>query len=1081
MKLIKTINNKNNEKTIDEIEKFLGRDSLLSIISNDFSIFAFKELKNTLKEIKECKFIITKISNSTSNNAPKEYYIKTNLLSESESEIKLKNELKQYASSKECAEWVKNKVKIKRLKNNLIIHKLISIQNDSNSVLIHGTVDFNTNGLGITNSKRLDINTCVYEDNQREKYLDYFNNIWSDDTLLEDVKDKFLEEIELRYKENTPNFIYFKALYNIFKDYINNVDEELLLKSKTGIKETLIWKKLYKFQEDGVIGAIEKLEKYNGCILADSVGLGKTFSALAIIKYYELRNLRVLVLVPKKLNDNWKIYKNNDIRNILLNDKFKYDILNHTDLNRETGISGDIDLKTLNWSNYDLVVIDESHNFRNNNPSKGKVTRYQKLMNDIIKSGVSTKVLMLSATPVNNKMKDIKNQIDFISLQDDSHLIKIGIKSIEGTINNAQRKYNEWMKLDELQKNSKTFLEMVNLDYFKLLDALTIARSRKHIESYYDFSKIGKFPQRLDSKNIYVEKLDSFGLFPSINEINEDIMRLKLAIYSPLSYIFPKFEEEYAIKYDIKVKDGRSSFKQKDREKNVINLIRILLLKRMESSILSFQLTLHKLISKINEELIKIKNNKESIFNNSIDDDFDDDEINEENMIGKNVKVNLKHLDLIKWKSALEKDKTIIEKIYNNALNVTPENDGKLIELKKLIIHKINNPINKGNRKIIIFSAFKDTVEYLYKNISPLLLKEGIYSANISGSGNNGTTLPEDYAKKHNIKLKDFNTILTLFSPISKSASTVFDDVDEFIDVIFATDCISEGQNLQDCDYLINYDIHWNPVKIIQRFGRIDRIGSQNDKIQLVNFWPMKNLDEYINLEQRVKGKMMLSSASSTGDENILNNNDYEAQYRKQQVKQVRDGVVDIENFTGGISMSDLTFSDFKIELLEYVKENRDSLERSPNGLHTVINIKDLNDDNMEEGVIFLLKRNNDIDKLLDNNLFEPHYLVYITNDGEIKLNYINGKKILDYLKKTCFNKKTIWREQVDKFNKNTKDGIDMNLYSSLLNKVVEDISNKREEQDINSIFSRGKTTIKQSNKTVTSDFELICFFVLLE
>ena len=857
MKSLKIISNKNNEKVIDEMNLFLEDESLLTIISNNFSIFAFNELKNRLNQIKNCKFIINKITESKDKES-KEYFIKESFLLENKSEIKLKNELKQYAVSRDCANWVKEKVEIKKLKQNRVIQKFISIQNNeqNNSVLINGTVDFDTNGIGITPSNRLDINTCFYEKEYQDKHLEYFDSVWNDTNLLEDIKEKFLEEIELGYKENSPQFIYFKTLYNIFRNYISDLDEELLLKSKTGIKENVVWQKLYKFQEDGVIGAIEKLEKYNGCILADSVGLGKTFSALAIIKYYELRNFRVLVLVPKKLRDNWQIFKNNDLNNIFLKDRFKYDILNHTDLNRTSGYSGDINLNSLNWSNYDLVVIDESHNFRNNNTNSAKITRYQKLMNDIIKLGVSTKILMLSATPVNNRMKDIKNQIDFITLQDDGHLIKEGIKSIDVTINSAQRKYNAWLKLDESNRDAKNFLEMVNKDYFKLLDTLTIARSRKHIESYYDFSEIGKFPKRLKPKNIYVDKIDSSGSFPQINIINEDIIKLKMAIYSPLNYIFPKFEELYAEKYDKKFENGNSSFKQKDREKNVSNLIRILLLKRMESSIYSFSLTLDKIITKINEVLKTIESKVATSFVNNINNqNFDDQNFDDEDMIGENVKVNFNHLDLIKWKSALQYDKKILENIYSNSLLITVDKDEKLIQLKNIIINKMSNPINDGNKKIIIFSAFKDTIDYLYQHISPLLLEDGIYSASISGSGDNKTTIPKEYAKKHNLKLSDFNTILTLFSPISKLASSSFKGVDRFIDIIFATDCISEGQNLQDCDYLINYDIHWNPVKIIQRFGRIDRIGSKNEKIQLVNFWAMRDLMNISILNKELKVK----------------------------------------------------------------------------------------------------------------------------------------------------------------------------------------------------------------------------------
>jgi len=697
-----------------------------------------------------------------------------------------------------------------------------------------------------------------------------FDDIWADKEALEDIKAKVLEQMQVLYKENTPEYIYFVTLYNIFHEYLDELSEESIVKSKTGIKETVIWNKLYKFQQDGVIGAIDKIEKYNGCIIADSVGLGKTFTALAVIKYYELRNDRVLVIVPKKLRENWTIYTMNDKRNIFDRDRFNYDVLNHTDLSRTSGYSGEINLATLNWSNYDLVVIDESHNFRNNPPVKGRITRYERFMNDIIKAGVKTKVLMLSATPVNNKMNDIKNQIAFITEGKNNAFASVGLDNLELILRKAQTVFNRWSELPDPQRTSENFVNMMDLDYFKLLDTVTIARSRKHIEKYYNLDEIGRFPTRLIPENRY-PIIDTEGNFPPLEEINRLIKKLTLCVYSPLGYVLPEKRAAYEEKYDMVVGENRSIFRQTDREKSLVGLMRVGILKRMESSINSFAITVENILYKIDKTLEAIEH-KQFDYDSEMDIseiDIDDPEY-ESLMFGNNVKVLLQDMDLIKWRQDLQADKDKLETILLEAIDVKPDRDAKLIELRSLIENKIKNPINPGNEKVIIFTAFADTAKYLYKHLAEEFAHKGIYSAIVTGSGDNHSNLPIPKGLKKSVKMSDINTVLTLFSPISKEASKVYPEINEFIDILIATDCISEGQNLQDCDYLINYDIHWNPVRIIQRFGRIDRIGSINQQIKLVNFWPTQDLDEYINLQERVKGRMVLLDVSATGEENII-------------------------------------------------------------------------------------------------------------------------------------------------------------------------------------------------------------------
>lgn len=889
--------------------------------------------------------------------------------------------------------------------------------------------------------------------------------------------------MRILYKENTPEFIYFVTLYNIFNNYLDELTEDNIVKSRTGFKETSIWNKLYKFQKDGVMGAIDKIEKYNGCIIADSVGLGKTFTALAVIKYYELRNDRVLVIVPKKLRENWTVYTMNDKRNIFSGDRFNYDVLNHTDLSRTSGYSGEINLATLNWSNYDLVVIDESHNFRNNPPVKGRITRYERFMNDIIKAGVKTKVLMLSATPVNNKMNDIKNQIAFITEGRNDAFASVGLDNLELILRKAQAVFNRWSELPDPERTTETFVNMMDLDYFKLLDTVTIARSRKHIEKYYNLEEIGKFPTRLTPENRY-PIIDTKGEFPPIEEINRLIKKLTLCVYSPLGYVLPEKRAAYERKYDMTVGTNNSVFRQTDREQSLVGLMRVGILKRMESSINSFALTVENILYKIDKTLEAIEQSRLDYDAEMDISDIDIDDPEYDNlMFGNNVKVLLQDMDLIKWQQDLLADKDKLETILLEAMNVTPDRDAKLVELKNIIKNKINSPINPDNKKVIVFTAFADTAKYLYKHLSEEFATEGIYSAIVTGSGDNHSTLPIPKELRRTVKMTDINTVLTLFSPISKECSKVYPEVNEHIDILIATDCISEGQNLQDCDYLVNYDIHWNPVRIIQRFGRIDRIGSQNNYIKLVNFWPTKDLDEYINLQQRVKGRMVLLDVSATGEENVIENNPSkemkDLEYRKKQLKKLQNEVVDLEDISGAISITDLTFNDFKIELMEYMKTNRKALDEAPNGMYAVAKIDESVSDIVKPGVIFTLRQVKGKEQSKEQNPLFPYYMVYISDDGEVQLSFLHAKKILDYYKKLCSGKGEVLKELVEEFNKETNDGRKMEHYSDLLEASIENLIGKKQDIGVGSLFSKGGTTMQKSLFDGFEDFELITFLVL--
>lgn len=1069
----KTLNNQLGETVYKELEKHIRKGSKVSTISAYFTMYAYSALKKELDKIDEMRFIFTTPSFSKNKDKEaREYEIVNNNIFGNEFELKLRNEMTQSAVAKDCAKWLKDKVEIKSFKEpNVAQPRMIHVHNKSEEdIVINGSVDFTTDGLGITGSNRADFNNFMAGEEFTDSQLLSFDTLWNNEMVLTDVKDKLLKQMEVMYEENSGEFIYFKSLYHIFYNYLDELDEDNIVKKGNKLKETKIWNTLYQFQQDAVIGAIDKIEKYNGCILADSVGLGKTFTALAIIQYYELRNDRVLVLVPKKLRENWTIYTLNDKRNIFAEDRFRYDVLNHTDLSRERGFSGNIDLKTINWENYDLVVIDESHNFRNNPAVKDRVTRYQRLMNDVIKQGHKTKLLMLSATPVNNKMNDIKNQIAFITEDKDNALEEIGISSINHTLRNAQTIFNQWSKLDDNTRTGEKFVDMMDLEYFKLLDTLTIARSRKHIEKYYDLAEIGEFPNRLDPINESSD-IDIKKEFPTLNEINNEIERLNLSVFSPFLYILPQKREDYAKKYDIAIGEGKSVFKQTDREKSLIQLMRINLLKRMESSIHSFKLTIEKLLFKINKTLEKIDNISE--YNEDIDISLIDPEGDEydELMFGKKTKVLLQDMDLIKWKQDLKLDKEKLEFLFTQAKEVDCFRDEKLADLKKVISNKIENPINEDNKKILIFTAFADTAKYLYENISQWIFDNyGLYTALVTGSGDNKTNLKA-------VRNTDIDEILTSFSPISKNRNIINPEMTEEIDILIGTDCISEGQNLQDCDYLINYDIHWNPVRIIQRFGRVDRIGSKNKDIQLVNFWPNIELDEYINLKGRVENRMVMVDVSATGEENIIVNNDKvmnDLEYRKNQLEKLKDQVIDLEDVSDAISITDLTFNDFKIELMEYMKEHRKELDNAPFGIYSIVPAGEF-----EPGVIFLLRQVKGVKESKDKNALTPYYLVYISEDEEVKLNYIQSKKILDYYQKLCSGKKEVFRNLVESFDRETDNGRQMDKYSQLLKESIENIIGKKQETGVRSLFTKGGTSPVKNNIEGLEEFELISFLIL--
>lgn len=1071
----------NVNKTLrDDLRQEIQSGSKVSIAAACFSIYAFQELKSQLKDVDELRFIFTSPTFITekAKKERREFYIprlnRERSLYGTEFEVKLRNELTQKAIAKECADWIRQKV---TFKSNVTAENMMGFINvdDSNYMPING---FTTVDLGCERGNNA--YTFIQKTGApfSQAYLALFETLWNDSARMQEVTDEVIENISTAYNENSPDFIYFVTLYNIFNEFLEDISEDVLPNEATGFKDSKIWSMLYNFQRDAALAIINKLEKYNGCILADSVGLGKTFTALAVIKYYENRNKSVLVLCPKKLTNNWNTYKDNYVNNPIACDRLRYDVLYHTDLNRAHGTSNGLDLDRLNWGNYDLVVIDESHNFRNGGKISGdedneKENRYLKLLNKVIRAGVKTKVLMLSATPVNNRFNDLKNQI---ALAYEGHTDVVDEKlntsrSINEIFRNAQRAFNTWSKWEPNERTTANLLKMLDFDFFEVLDSVTIARSRKHIQKYYDTSDIGTFPVRLPPIS-KAPPLTDLSDAINYNEIFDLLMQLTLSIYTPSHYILASKIEKYAELFG-----DDSSLTQVGRELGIRRLMAINLMKRMESSVYSFSLTLTRIKDQIEHtiqtinDFDKMASTEVSLTDLSHIDEFDGEDQNDDLFsFGRKVKIALGDMDYESWRRSLEKDKYTLDLLTFMVADITPEHDSKLQTLLSILQDKMEHPINEGNKKVIIFTAFADTADYLYEHVSKYIKQNyGLDTAMVSGTVDGKATVKNLHG--------DLNTILTCFSPISKDKHLLMPNDNTSIDVLIATDCISEGQNLQDCDYLINYDIHWNPVRIIQRFGRVDRIGSRNAVIQLVNFWPDVTLDEYIDLKAKVETRMKIVNMTATGDDNILSNEEKtDLEYRKNQLQRLRDEVVDIEEMTTGISIMDLGLNEFRLDLIEYAKQHPD-IDKTPFGLHAVASATE----DTPPGVIFVLKNRVNSVNINNQNRLHPFYMVYISNDGEVICDHLSPKDMLDRMRYLCKGKTEPIAELYRKFNKETRDGKDMKQVSNLLGQSISSIIEVKEESDIDSFLNGGQVSFLADTIKGLDDFELICFLVIKE
>ncbi|AGT06881.1 helicase-related protein [Listeria monocytogenes] len=1053
------------ERVVDDLKKELKAQSKLKIAAASFSIYAYEELKKELEKVDQIQFLFTS-DLFTKEKAPKEkreFFIprlnRESQLYGNEFELRMRNELSQKAIAKEAAEWIRQKVTFKSNISGQRSDNFMVVENKGNINVYAPFDEFTTAEIGTTKGEKLFYNISKFENENTQQFLNAFEQVWHNQDYVDEVTNTVLDNITAAYQENAPEFIYYIALYNLFGEFLSDLDQDYIPDERTGFKDSKIWSLLYDFQKDAVLGSISKLEKYNGVILADSVGLGKTFSAIGVIKYYESRNKNVLVLVPKRLKDNWNNYKNNYKNNPLAEDRLRYDVLFHTDMDRERGESNGIDLGKINWGNYDLVVIDESHNFRNgegttHKKEEGVENRYQKLMRKIIKLGVKTKVLMLSATPVNTDFSDLRNQLMLASEGDSSNLTKTLTtkKTVTEIFGQAQRAFKDWSSLETENRTTEYLLDMLDFDFFELLDSVTISRSRKHIEKYYDQSDIGKFPKRFAPINESPKLTD---LDITYNDLFQFIDLLNLEVYTPLKYVYPSKIE----KYTEQATAGASSWANREKGRNQLMITN--LLKRAESSIHAFKLTSERILENISLKLQVIEEYKQS--KNGIvksdSDDFEDDVFT----VGQDLKIDIADMDYQSWEKQLVADKYVFTELLDVVNRIIPEHDTKMATLQEIILKKIENPINKGNKKVIIFTAFSDTADYLYKYLSnQLIQKDGVHTALISGTRTE-STIPG--------RKNDFNELLTLFSPKSKNRDAL--GLDGEIDVVIATDVISEGQNLQDADYLINYDIHWNPVRIIQRFGRIDRIGSTNDNIQMVNFWPDISLDEYINLKARVENRAKLVAISSTGEDTI-DNTDPDMEYRKKQLETLQNEVVDLEDMSSGVNIMDLGLNEFQLDL-QKLREKYGDYEAKPYGIHAITKA----DSNHPAGVIFVLRNRNNAMNIDKQNRLHPFYLVYIAENGKIISNHFNPKKILDDMRYLSSEKSVPIENLVQSFNIETLEGKDMSKYSNLLNQAIDSMISVKEEKDIDSLFTTGGTTALENDINGLNDFELIDFLVV--
>lgn len=1086
----------------------------LSFVSAYFTLYAYDALKSSLDGIEHLDFLFGE-PRFLSALDPEGADSKAFLLDESG--LALARRLAQKRIARECADWIRRKVDIRSVRHGRLLHgKLYHIANGPVEEALLGSSNFTVAGLGLGSGANLELNLVVDSARDRRDLKTWFDELWSDSSLVADVKDEVLRRLDKLHANQSPQFIYYLTLFHLFRDFLDgarDLDENL---RRVALPDTRVWKALFSFQKDGAKAAINKILNYNGCILADSVGLGKTYTALAVIKYFELRNERVLVLCPKKLTRNWTIYRQPSSLNPFADDRFRFDVLHHTDLSRDSGEVNGLDLASLNWGAYDLVVIDESHNFRNNKQATqrpgqpARRSRYQRLMDDIIAAGVRTKVLLLSATPVNNQLADLRNQFSFIAggdvardhQADAAFAQSLNIPSVRDTTRNAQTHFTHWAKKPPGQRKTRDLIAAIGGDFFKLLDGLSIARSRRQIANYYaaEMKELGGFPHRPPPRAVH-PPIDLAQRFLSFEKLDGKISALRLALYHPTSFLRDDLPERVRAAYQDKIHGG---FTQEGRERILIAMMKVNFLKRLESSLDSFRLTLERTIAKIDalEQRIAAfeqhqEANPELDYDALTPDQFEDPDFDDEDFtIGGRRRIHLAHLKLPEWLQAVHQDRAQLQDLLDHTRRVTPVSDGKLAELKKLIADKVQKPTTdrdgRPNRKVLVFTAFADTARYLYENLDPWARQElRIHTGLVCGDGGNAASLGRT----------DYDDILTNFSPRSKrraDQAARFPEQNAEIDLLIATDCISEGQNLQDCDLLVNYDIHWNPVRIIQRFGRIDRIGTRNDAVHLVNFWPVADLDRYLNIKLRVEARMALVDLAATQTDNLLDPGQIEdliqqdLLFRNQQLKRLKDEILDLEDLDDSVSLTDFSLDEFRLDLLRYLEANRAELEAAGEGLYAVVPPKADLFVPATPGAIFLLRHHphppSDVRHLPSEisplNPLAPHYLVYVHDDGTVRFTFAQPKQTMLLFRELAAGEPKAFERLCDLFDQRTQNGEDMAHYHTLILKALASIEHTFQRRAAATLLGGRGAVLPTATEAPTADanaFDLVTWLVILD
>ncbi len=1082
----------NRERRVaDFLSYSIDPGSDISVVSAYFTIYAYEALREILENSGQIRFLYGEPMAIGSPN-PDEGEGKSFRLNE-DGGMLLKQVLAQKPLARACASWIERQVEIRTINRTNFLHgKLYHVAQANKTAALVGSSNFTLNGLGLGSAPNVELNLDVHREADRAALLTWFNDLWCDRDLTRDAKADVLAALNRLGQTFSPKFVYYKTLFHIFESWLerHGAGDDLLL--DIHLHDTEIWKSLYSFQKDGATSAINRLLRYNGCIIADSVGLGKTWTALAVIKFFEMRNERVLVLCPKRLEDNWVRYtgwaasRNNPFKN----DRLNYAVRAHTDLSRYEGRSGTVDLAQFNWGSFDLIVIDESHNFRNEGRDRRDDTgnlirrsRYNRLLEEAVKDGVQTKLLMLSATPVNTSLRDLRNQIYLMTeKRQDAFREALGIGNIQSLFGVAQREFQQWeaTRHDTGQPPEKTaLLERLGADFLSLLDTVSIARSRDHIRRYYpDVTKaIGGFPERTQPLNLH-PATDTEGML-SYDDLHHRIGEFQLAVYMPSQYLKDKsglVKEKADLPFD-----------QRDRERWLIGMMRVNLLKRLESSVHSFSLTMQRILEKMDTLDGQIEMSRKRGLIEDLNALPDDDEEDEEFEVCRRRRYQLDELDIDLWQEDLRKDRRIFQELYERARRVTVERDNKLAALKRVLREKVEaapkDKDGRPNQKVLIFTTFADTAHYLYNHLEEWAHGElGVHIALVTGGDNNRSTSGET----------GFIEILSRFAPRAQQA-----DLDGHeIDIVVATDCLSEGQNLQDCDLVVNYDIHWNPVRLMQRFGRIDRLGSRNERVSMTNFWPTADLDCYLDLKNRVEARMALADATATGLDDPLNRNtrtvdgqketiQLELAFRDQQLTRMRDEILDIEDADHGINLNDLTLDDFIADLLHFIQQNRTALEAAPLGIYAIVdNVvpdKDQSETHqLQPGAIFCLRRNWDLAARTPNRLW-PYFLVYVREDGSVRYTFRQAHLCLALFRTLATDRSNASTELENAFDQETQQGRHMNKYDALLNAALSSIASSFRDAELAGLGRNRDAVLTKKPHTPdpARDFTMVTWIVI--